>query len=226
MKLLIMGPPGAGKGTQAAILAEEFGLRHLSSGDLLRRSVQEGQELGRKAKSYMDSGGLVPDELMIELILNEVVTLVSEAKGFLLDGFPRTLEQAEALEESFGNHGVQIDRVINLKVEDTVVVSRLSGRRVCPECGKVYHVLDLPPLREGVCDLHPDKELYTRSDDHENVIRERLRVYQENTEPILGFYKKSGLILDIAGNQDKKEITRRIIAELGGNSESCGVSRG
>jgi len=226
MKLLIMGPPGAGKGTQAAILAEEFSVAHLSSGDLLRKSVQEGEELGRKAKSYMDSGGLVPDELMISLILKEVLDLVARGKGFLLDGFPRTIEQARALEEAFETNGVKIDRVINLKVEDFTVVSRLSGRRVCTECSKIYHVKDMPPRVAGFCDLHPSAELSIRSDDREEVIRQRLEVYRENTEPILDFYEKSGLVLDIEGNQDKKEITQRIIAELGGVNESCAASKG
>ena len=215
MKLVIMGPPGAGKGTQAAILAERFGIFHLSSGDILRKSVKAGEELGRQAKSFMDSGGLVPDALMISLILNEVLALVEAGQGFLLDGFPRTVDQARALDQAFDDNQVRIDKVINLKVSDEVVVERLSGRRVCPDCAKVYHVRDLPPKAEGVCDMHPEARLSIRSDDAEEVIRQRLAVYVQNTKPILDFYEKSGLVLDIDGNRNKTDITQGIVDQLG-----------
>lgn len=223
MKLLIMGPPGAGKGTQAAILADRFGLAHLSSGDILRKSVKAGEELGKQAKSYMDSGGLVPDELMISLILNEVLSLVDSGRGFLLDGFPRTLGQARSLAQAFADNEVSIESVINLKVSDEIVVDRLSGRRVCPECARVYHVRDLPPKIEGVCDVHSEAHLITRSDDTESVIRQRLKVYLDNTKPILDYYENSGLVLDINGNQDKTEITQQIVEQLGSGAQAAGA---
>ncbi|MBT3785810.1 adenylate kinase [bacterium] len=160
------------------------------------------------------------------MILKVVVDLVAKNQGFLLDGFPRTLDQAQALDEAFGSRGVKVDRVINLKVEDSVVVARLSGRRVCSECGKIYHIQDLPPIKEGYCDSHPDMELTIRTDDQEKVVQQRLDVYRENTEPILGYYKKMGVVLDIEGNHDKKEITQRIVSELANESEAAVESRG
>ena len=214
MNLLIMGPPGAGKGTQAEVLSQNFGLAHLSSGDLLRESVRQGADVGQRAKAYMEAGELVPDEVMIELILNEVLVLVEAGKGFLLDGFPRTLDQAEALSQSFEASSISLDRVINLQATEDTVVSRLAGRRVCPLCNRIYHAGEFQASKQAHCVDHPETELVIRSDDREDVVRQRLRVYQENTEPILGFYKQFGKVLDVDGTQDKQDITRLITGEL------------
>jgi adenylate kinase len=220
MKLLIMGPPGAGKGTQAESLSETFGLAHLSSGDLLRVAVRQGTEVGKRAKAYMESGELVPDKVMIELILGEVLGLVESGKGFLLDGFPRTLEQAEALQQSFDANNIKIERVINLQASDDTVVSRLAGRRVCPVCNRIYHAAEFQIAKIAKCADHSETDLVIRSDDREDVVRQRLKVYQKNTEPIIGFYKKFGIVLDIDGSQDKQEITRLISGELQASLEA------
>lgn len=213
MNIVIMGPPGAGKGTQASVIAKEIDAKHLSSGDILREAVASGSGLGKSVKEIMDSGALVPDELMIDLIMDVVMKLVAEEKGFLLDGFPRTLVQAEALDTKFKNAGVQIDKVINLDVKSETIVQRLSGRRVCTVCKTVYHVDSLPPKVEGVCD-NDGEGLIIRSDDQEAVIRQRLKIYDDSTFPILDFYSKSQEVFQVSGELQMDEVTSRILGAL------------
>ncbi|PCJ21202.1 MAG: adenylate kinase [Candidatus Cloacimonadota bacterium] len=213
MNIVIMGPPGAGKGTQASVIAGKIDAKHLSSGDLLREAVASGSDLGKSVKKVMDSGALVSDDLMIDLIMDVVMKLVADSKGFLLDGFPRTLVQAEALNEKFADAGVQIDKVINLDVKSETIVQRLSGRRVCTKCKSVYHVDSLPPKVKGICD-NDGEELIIRSDDQEAVIRQRLKIYDDSTFPILDFYSKSQEVFQVSGELQMDEVTGKILEAL------------
>jgi adenylate kinase len=197
MNIALLGPPGAGKGTQAKKLFAEFGMLHISTGDILRAAVQQGTELGRKAQPLMSAGKLVPDEIMIGII-EERLKKSDCSKGFALDGFPRTIPQAEALERVLRKNNCQLDRVISLEVPEEVLVERLSGRRICPADGAVYHVLQNPPLRAGFCDKC-STGLVQRDDDKEDKVRERLRVYAASTEPLKAFYRKKGLLTEING---------------------------
>jgi adenylate kinase len=195
MKLIFLGAPGAGKGTIASAIGKELGLPQVSTGDLFRDAVKNGTELGLRVKGIMEKGELVPDELTVALV-RERLGRPDTAKGYILDGFPRTIPQAEAL-ASFQH----IDGVINFLCGDEVVVSRLSGRRICRSCGAIYHVQNLPPRREGICD-RCGGELYVRDDDRIDSIRNRLRVYREQTEPLVGFYRGRGLLYDIDSEQN------------------------
>ena len=216
MNLLIMGPPGAGKGTQAEIISAKVGVKHLSSGDMLRSAVVLQSELGKRAEGYMKAGELVPDNLMIEMILTEV-QLVLESDihaGFLLDGFPRTLVQAKALDSSFEKNGVDIDRIINLEVNEEEVVHRLTARRVCGDCKSIFNVNQLSSTDTEVCPSCGSKALIRRKDDEEGVIRNRLSVYSDSTFPILDYYSGVHSILNIDGSQEKDTITDFILGEL------------
>ena len=190
MRLIFLGAPGAGKGTVAAAVSKEYGIPPVSTGDLFREAVKNGTELGRRVKGIMERGELVPDELTIALV-RERFRGPDTAAGFILDGFPRTIPQAQAL-DSFQ----RIDAVINFQSSDEVVVRRLSGRRVCRNCGAIYHVENMPPRREGVCD-RCGGELYVRDDDRIESIRNRLRVYREQTAPLIDYYRQKGLLHDI-----------------------------
>jgi len=214
MNLLIMGPPGAGKGTQAEVISNEVNLKHLSSGDLLRAAVKNGTDLGKKADGYMKAGELVPDELMIAMIIAEVNQVIASDSGFLLDGFPRTVEQAEALDRSFAEQGVKIDKIINLSVDNDVIVGRLTSRRVCTECGGISSLSDLEAGKETVCPNCGASALIARKDDKEEVIRQRLEVYQESTFPIINYYKQNHSVLEIDGCQEKDTITAFILSEI------------
>lgn len=188
MRFILLGPPGIGKGTQAKLLVRQFGIPQISTGDMLRAALKEGTPVGLRAKEYMESGRLVPDDVIIDLI-RERIAAADCAAGFILDGFPRTLPQAEALERLLAEKGLRIDRVIDIDTEDTsVIVSRVTGRRVCPSCGRIYHVTNMPPKRAGVCD-ECGQPLVQRKDDTEETIRERLRVYYEQTAPLKEFYR-------------------------------------
>ena len=192
MKLIFLGPPGAGKGTIADLAVEKLALPHISTGDLFRAAVKNGTALGLKVKDIMASGGLVPDELTIALV-QERLAQKDAAKGWVLDGFPRTIPQAEALDKIAG-----ADAAVNFEVADDIVVARLSGRRVCRTCGKTYHVKNLPPKKEGVCDVDGG-ELYTSDDDKEAAIKVRLDTYRKQTAPLIDWYGKKGKLLTIDG---------------------------
>ena len=202
MKLIFLGPPGAGKGTIADLAVEKLGLPHISTGDLFRAAVKNGTPLGLKVKDIMASGGLVPDELTIELV-KERLSQKDAAKGWILDGFPRTIPQAEALEKI-----AAVDSVVNFEVADAIVVDRLSGRRVCKTCGKIYHVKNMPPKKEGVCDVEGGA-LYIRDDDKEAAIKVRLETYRKSTEPLIDWYGKKGKLLTIDGVGAPAEVLGR-----------------
>ncbi len=195
MRLIFLGAPGAGKGTVASAIGKELGLPQVSTGDLFREAVKNGTELGLRVKGIMEKGELVPDELTVALV-RERLARPDTAKGYILDGFPRTIPQAEAL-ASFQ----RIDAAVNFRCGDEVVVRRLSGRRICRSCGAIYHVENMPPRREGICD-RDGGELYIRDDDRIDAIRNRLRVYREQTEPLIGWYRGRGLLHDIDSEQD------------------------
>ena len=192
MKLIFLGPPGAGKGTIADLAVEKLGLPHISTGDLFRAAVKNGTPLGLKVKDIMASGGLVPDELTIALV-QERLAQKDAAKGWILDGFPRTIPQADALDKI-----AAADVAVNFEVADGIVVGRLSGRRVCRTCGKTYHVQNMPPKKEGICDVDGG-ELYIRDDDKEAAIKVRLETYRKSTAPLIDWYGKKGKLLTIDG---------------------------
>jgi adenylate kinase len=197
MNLILFGPPGAGKGTQAKKLVADFQIPHLSTGDILREAVRQQTELGQKARGFMDAGKLVPDELVIGMV-NERLAQDDVKKGFILDGFPRTVPQAEALESALAGSGRKVDAVISLEVPEAELIGRLSGRRSCPKDGSVYHVLSSPPRVSGVCDKC-GSALIQRSDDSEDKVAERLRVYAEQTSPLKECYRKKHLLKSIPG---------------------------
>ncbi len=191
MRIVLFGPPGAGKGTQASMLAEKTGAEHISTGDALRDAVARQTEVGLKAKSYMDKGELVPDEVVIA-IAKERLAKAGES-GFILDGFPRTVAQAEALDKALDELGKPLDAVVNLEVDEEEIVWRLSGRRVCPNCGEPYHIESKPSAKDGICDKC-GSALVHRSDDQPDAIRNRLKVYNQQTEPVLGYYESKSIL--------------------------------
>ena len=212
MNLIMLGPPGAGKGTQAKMLVEKLGIPQISTGDMLRAAVAEGTELGKKAKEYMDKGQLVPDEVVIGIV-KERLSKPDCEKGFILDGFPRTVPQAEALDKILEEMGKRIDYVINIVVPDEEILKRLTGRRTCKKCGAMYHVIYNPPKQEGVCDKCGG-ELYQRDDDKEETIKNRLKVYAEQTAPLVDYYRKKGVLVDIDGTKSINEIFEEILKAL------------
>jgi adenylate kinase len=214
MNILFMGPPGAGKGTQAERIVETFGIPHISTGDAFRSAMKQGTPLGLKAKEYVDQGLLVPDEVT-NGIVKERLAEPDCKKGFLLDGFPRTLAQAQALEEIMDGLGRKIDHVINLKVDRSLLLARLTGRRICKSCGSTYHVIFNPPKQEGVCDKCGG-DLYQRSDDTEEKVGTRLDEYTSKTAPLLSYYKDKGLLREVDGEKDIDEVTAVIGALLKG----------
>ncbi|QID32893.1 adenylate kinase [Hydrogenobacter sp. T-8] len=209
MIMVFLGPPGSGKGTQAKKLSQELGLMHISTGDILRDAVKNQTELGKKAKEYMDRGELVPDNLMIALI-EEVMP---KEGGFILDGFPRTVPQALALEEMLRGYKRDVDKVFLFDLSEEVVVERLSGRLTCSQCGAVYHRKYNPPKQEGVCDLCGGK-LIQREDDKEEVVRRRYRVYKEQTSPLVEFYQKKNKLIRLDASQDIQEVNKRLLEVL------------
>jgi adenylate kinase len=212
MNMIIMGPPGSGKGTQAARISEKFGIPAVSTGDMLREAIASGTMMGLEAKSFMDKGELVPDEVVINIVrdrLNE-----PDAKqGFLLDGFPRSAVQVEALGDMLKDQGKNIDLVLNVAVPDDEVIRRLSRRRVCPKCNAVYHLDHKPPHAEGVCDAC-GAGLVQRDDDNETTIGHRLEVYRASSEPLIGYYKEKGLLAEVSGTRPIDEVFETIAALL------------
>ena len=209
----MLGPPGSGKGTQAQRLIDQYGIPQISTGDLLRAAVKNGTDLGKEAKKFMDAGKLVPDGVVVGMV-KERLTQSDAQKGFILDGFPRTVPQAEALDKMLASVGRAITRVVSIEVPDTEVVERLSGRRTCKNCGAMYHVKFSPPKKEGVCDKCGG-ELYQRSDDNAETIKSRLKVFHEQTSPVKSHYAKQGLVADIPGVGDINGITQAIMKALG-----------
>ncbi|MFZ5875116.1 MAG: adenylate kinase [Nitrospirota bacterium] len=214
MRIVFIGPPGVGKGTQAQRLAAAKGIAKISTGDVLREAVRNGTPLGKKAKAFMDSGALVPDALVIDM-LAERLKADDTKPGYLLDGFPRTLPQAEALEKMLASRGERLDRAVAFEAAADVIVSRLSGRRSCPACGKVYHVTNDPSPRGTKCGAC-GAELIQRDDDREETIRKRLTVYERETAPVLSYYQGRGLLTTLDGTAPIDQVASRVEAALGG----------
>jgi adenylate kinase len=209
MNIIFLGPPGAGKGTQAKILVEKYGIPQISTGDMLREHVAKGTELGLKAKEYMEKGQLVPDEIILGMV-KERLSQADAQKGFILDGFPRTVAQAEALDKILEEMGKKIEFVLALIVPDEELVTRLTGRRTCKNCGMMYHIKFKPSKVEGKCDACGG-ELYQRADDNEETVRNRLKVYHEQTAPLIEYYRKKGVLFEVDGNKSIEEITQQLI---------------
>jgi adenylate kinase len=213
LNLVIFGPPGAGKGTQSDTIKAKFDVFHLSTGDMLREAIKNGTETGKLAKSYTESGQLVPDEVVIRIV-DEKVAAIDKSRGLLFDGFPRTLDQAKALDGLLSKHGRAVGAVIYLNVPDEEVVKRLSGRRMCPKCNAIYHIVSIPPKVEGVCDKC-GAELIQRKDDNETVIRQRLEAYHEQTLPLIEYYNGKGVIKEVGLTGSAEETGRKIVEMLG-----------
>ncbi|MBQ1896585.1 MAG: adenylate kinase [Lachnospiraceae bacterium] len=213
MKIIMLGAPGAGKGTQAKMIAEKYSIPHVSTGDIFRANIKNGTELGKQAKEYMDAGKLVPDELTVKILLDRVAQ--DDCKdGYVLDGFPRTIPQAEVLEDALNKLGDKIDYAINVDVPDENIVRRMSGRRACLKCGATYHIEHIPPKQEGICDTC-GSELVLRDDDKPETVLNRLKVYHDQTQPLIDFYTERNVLKSVDGTRDMKEVFDAIIAILG-----------
>lgn len=210
MRLILLGPPGAGKGTQCKRIVEKYGIAHLSSGDILRAERAAGTELGSKAQSYMDSGALVPDELIIDMMIGAIK---KASAGYVLDGFPRTVVQAEGLNQALSNAGEKIDAIVELQVPDSAILSRMTGRRSCPVCGQVYHIENLKPHVDGQCDKGCGP-LVQRKDDTPDVVKNRLKTYHEQTAAVVGYYEDKFPILTINADQDIDTVTADVFKGL------------
>ncbi|VUT26875.1 MAG: Adenylate kinase [Candidatus Methanolliviera sp. GoM_asphalt] len=208
MNIILLGPPGSGKGTQAKLIEERCGIPQISTGDMLRKAVENKTELGIKAKNYMDSGALVPDELVI-MITEERLKAEDCRDGFILDGFPRTVTQAEALDEVLNKMNKKIDNALNIEVKEDDIIRRMSGRRICKGCGASYHIIFNPPNEENICDLCGG-ELYQRDDDKEETVRNRLKVYKDQTEPLINYYREKSVLRSIDGGRKIEEINQLI----------------
>ena len=213
MKIIMLGAPGAGKGTQAKQIAEKYSIPHISTGDIFRANIKNGTDLGKKAKEYMDQGLLVPDELTCDLVMDRIQQ--DDCKnGFVLDGFPRTIPQAEALDAALTKIGETMDYAIDVDVPDENIVSRMSGRRACLDCGATYHIVSLPPKTEGKCD-HCGSDLVLRDDDKPETVQKRLSVYHEQTQPLIDYYKKQGILKSVDGTQPMEAVFTAITDILG-----------
>ncbi len=213
MNLILLGPPGAGKGTQAELLLKRFNIPHISTGDIFRAAIKEGTPLGTEAKRYMDSGQLVPDEVVIGIVKERL--LKDDCKnGFLLDGFPRTVPQADSLDNFLKDNGKKVDAVINIEVDSAILLKRLTGRRVCRNCAAVYHVETKKSKVAGVCD-HCGGEVYQRADDTPETVSKRLEVYNNQTEPLIAYYRNKGVLLSFDGQKGIQDLYEKICTELG-----------
>lgn len=212
MKIIMLGAPGAGKGTQAKMIAKEYGIPHISTGDIFRANIKEGTELGKEAKKYMDAGQLVPDELTVKILLDRVAKDDCQ-NGYVLDGFPRTIPQAEVLDEALTKLGDKIDYAIDVDVPDENIVKRMGGRRACVTCGATYHIEHVPPKKEGICDTC-GSELILRDDDKPETVSNRLKVYHDQTQPLIDFYTKKGVLKSVDGTVDMMDVFASIKAIL------------
>ena len=213
LRTILLGPPVAGKGTQAVKIVEKYGVPHISTGDIFRENIKKGTELGKKAQEYMNRGELVPDDLVIDIATTRL--LEDDCKnGFLLDGFPRTVYQAEKLDEFLAAHGSKIDKVLDIAVEKEELITRLTGRRVCKACGASYHVVNIPPKTEGVCDICGG-ELVQRADDNIETVTNRIDVYEAQTKPLVDYYEKAGNIAHIDGRSGLDNVFADIVKALG-----------
>lgn len=213
MKIVMLGAPGAGKGTQAKKIAEKYQIPHVSTGDIFRSNIKEGTELGKKAKEYMDQGALVPDELTIGMLMDRI-SKEDCKNGYVLDGFPRTIPQAESLTKALSERNQKIDYAINVDVPDENIVNRMSGRRACTSCGATYHIVYNPPKTSDVCDVCGEK-LVLRDDDKPETVKKRLSVYHEQTQPLIDYYKEAGVLVNVDGTQDLNKVFSDIAAILG-----------
>lgn len=209
MKIIMLGAPGAGKGTQAAKIAEKYQIPHISTGDIFRANLKAGTELGKKAKQYMDQGLLVPDELTCDLVTDRV-TKADCANGYILDGFPRTIPQARVLDEALSAMGTDIDYAVDVEVPDSSIVKRMSGRRACTSCGATYHIEHIPPKKEGICD-NCGSELILRNDDRPETVQKRLDVYHAQTQPLIEFYQSKGKLVMVDGTKDMEKVFSDIV---------------
>ncbi|MDE6740522.1 MAG: adenylate kinase [Lachnospiraceae bacterium] len=212
MKIIMLGAPGAGKGTQAKMIAEKYEIPHVSTGDIFRANIKNGTQLGMEAKQYMDQGLLVPDELTVKILLDRVAK--EDCKnGYVLDGFPRTIPQAEVLDKALSQLGDKIDYAINVDVPDENIVRRMGGRRACLSCGATYHIEHVPPKKEGICDSC-GQELVLRDDDKPETVQNRLNVYHEQTQPLIEFYSKKGVLQTVDGTMDMNDVFEAIVTVL------------
>lgn len=213
MRIILLGPPGAGKGTQAAGIVEKYNIPHISTGDIFRKNIKEGTELGKKAKEYMDQGLLVPDELTVGLVTGRISQ--DDCKnGFMLDGFPRNVSQAKFLDVYLDETNILLDKVVNIEVDKNILVERAVGRRICKSCGATYHVEFNPPKVEGICDVCGG-ELYQRADDTEETVSKRIQVYLDETRPLVDYYSEKGIISNINGQQSIEKVFEDIVVSLG-----------
>ncbi len=213
MRIIMLGAPGAGKGTQAKKMAEKYGIPHISTGDIFRANIKNNTELGKKAKTYMDQGLLVPDELTCDLVVDRIQQ-EDAVNGYVLDGFPRTIPQAECLTDALNKLGSKIDFAIDVNVPDENIVNRMSGRRACLKCGATYHVVYAAPDTEGICDTCGD-ELVLREDDKPETVQKRLNVYHEQTQPLIDYYTKQGVLKTVDGTKNLEEVFQEIVNILG-----------
>lgn len=213
MKIIMLGAPGAGKGTQAKMIADKYLIPHISTGDIFRANIKNGTELGKKAKEYMDKGLLVPDELTVDLVIDRVGQ--DDCKnGYVLDGFPRTIPQAESLDKALSERGEKIDYAINVEVPDENIINRMSGRRACLSCGATYHIVHIPTKVEGICD-RCGAELVLRDDDKPETVKKRLDVYHDQTQPLIDYYSGKGALVEVDGTKDMKDVFADIVNILG-----------
>ena len=213
MRIILLGPPGAGKGTQAAGIVEKYNIPHISTGDIFRKNIKEGTELGKKAKGFIDQGLLVPDELTVGLVTDRI-SQPDCKNGFMLDGFPRNVAQAQHLDEYLKEVGISLDKVVNIEVDKDILVGRAVGRRICKSCGATYHVEFNPPKVDGVCDVCGG-ELYQRADDNEETVSKRIQVYLDETKPLVNYYSQEGIIANINGQQSIDKVFADIVNALG-----------